>query len=271
MNYKINSTIALSLAGAMLVLGSILPASAQTLGTGMSISASAQAVGVTSSTRQANAAAKLESIATREITRRTNALNALNTRINAMVRVPASDKSSLSATIQSQLTAMTTLQGQVTADASSSTALKADMQTMTQDYRIFILVIPQGAIEAASDRVLTIASDTTTLAGKLQARITTDQNAGDNVSAEQASLTDLNVKVSDAGVQAQAAITEVASLSPDQGNTTVQQSNTAALKDARSKIQTAQQDLRTARQDAGSIVKGLLSLGNPGQATTTTP
>ena len=82
-------------------------------------------------------------------------------------------------------------------------------------------------------------------------------------------LADMNAKIADANVQAQAAVTETASLQPDNGNATVMASNTATLKDARTKIQTAQQDLVKARQDAGVIVKALIAANVGASASTT--
>ncbi len=194
-----------------------------------------------------------------EITRRMNALNALSARVNAMVRLSATDKSNLSTSIASQITAMNTLQAQVAADAAANntSSLKTDVKSITSSYRIFILVLPQGAIEAASDRVLTIVSTMNDLGTKFSARISAAATAGNDVTAAQASLTDFNAKVADANTQATAAASEVASLTPDNGNTTVEASNTAALKDAHSKILAAQQDFVTARADAMAIINDL--------------
>jgi hypothetical protein len=261
-------TSSLAIAGmATLIVGiSFAPiASAQSLGASVGLKVSANATTGLS----ANATAKLTALVTKaqaradqEITRRIDALNALNTRINAMVKLSASDKSSLSATIQSQLTAMTNLQAQVASDtqADATSSLKIDIQSITKSYRIFALIIPQGAIEAAADRVLDIASSMTALAPQLQARITTAQSAGANMNTSVTALADMNAKVADANTQANAAVSEIASLQPDNGDTTIMASNTAALKDARTKIQAGQQDLVAARKDAGTIVKALLAL-----------
>jgi hypothetical protein len=271
---KINLTKLISAGAVIAVLASgiALPAFAQTTATaGVGISASASAtVGGTGVgagvSLKATALAKLiataQTRADTEITRRVNALNALNTRVNAMVKVSASDKASLSATIATQITAMNNLETQIAADAAanSTTSLKADIQSITKSYRIFALVIPQGAIEAAADRVLDIAGMFTTLSGQLQARITAAQNAGANMSTSVSALADMTAKVTDAQTQANAAVTETASLQPDNGNATIMASNTAALKDAHTKIQAAQADLTAARADAGTIVKALLAL-----------
>ncbi|HVN26802.1 MAG TPA: hypothetical protein VMT99_04120 [Candidatus Paceibacterota bacterium] len=265
--------IAIGIAGAGALLASSLAFAAPVVGTGagLGIKANLSAAGVhasgtaSSTVRAEAAAAKLANLisaavkkADQEIARRIAGLNALLARVNGMQRLSDTEKSTLSTSIQAQISAMNTLQAQIAADASSTTAtssLKTDIQSITKSYRIFALVIPQGAIEAASDRVLTVANTMTDLSTKLQARIASSTSA--NLSAAQAAFTDMNAKIADATTQAQAAASEVATLTPDNGSSTAMQANQTALKDARSKIQAAQKDLGTARTDAVAIVKAL--------------
>jgi len=276
MNKKHQLMIASVVATATLVFGAALPAFAIALGASVGLSASAAAsgtVGVSAGAQlKATLITRAQDRADQEITRRLNALNSLSARVNEMQKLSTDEKSGLSATIQSQIGDMNTLEAQIATDASanSTSSLKADIQAITKSYRIFMLVIPQGAISAASDRVMTIVGMMTTLSGNLQTRITAAQTAGSNMSVSVSALADLNAKIADANTQAQAAVTETAGLQPDNGVQAVMQSNTAALKDARSKIQTAQQDLTAARKDAGTIVKVLIALKDSASAGSTT-
>jgi hypothetical protein len=223
-------------------------------------------------------AARIKNLQTRadeEIARRITALNALNARVSEMQKVSSADKASLSATISSQITALNTLQTQIAADATanSTTSLVTDVKSITGSYRIFALVIPQGAIEAASDRILTVVDTMNTLSLAFSTRISAAASAGADVTAIQATFADFNVKVDDANTQAQAATTEVAALVPDGGVQAQMTANTAALKDARTKIQTSQQDLIAARTDAQTIIKDLMSFeasGHSGISASTT-
>lgn len=277
MKYISNNKVISVLATAMLVASAVsLPAFAETsagIGVNANISASANDGGI-----HADIGAKVKSAvqvgvqrADQEITRRINALNALSARVNDMVKLSASEKASISSEIQAQITALNTLQAQIAADGSSNStsSLKTDIQSITKSYRIFMLVIPQGAIEAASDRVLDVAGMLTTLSGKLQTRITAAQTAGADMSTSVSALADMNAKIADATTQANAAVSETANLQPDNGDKTIMASNTAALKDAHSKIQTAQRDLVTARGDAGTIIKALLALKISGSVSAT--
>ena len=271
MNKKYFTMIVAVSASMAIIAAAALPALAQTVALSSSVAAgvngSATVSGAGIKARlnaeaSATLAARITTITDRadqEITRRVNALNALSARVAAMVRLSTTDKNNLSSSIQSQVAAMNSLQAQIAADAAanSTSSLKTAAQSITASYRIFMLILPQGTIEAAADRALTIVGTMNDVATKFSARIQTAQSAGNNVTAAQTALADLNAKVSDANAQANAAVSEVATLTPDNGSSTIMASNTAALKDARSKIQAAQQDFVGARAAAETIIKDL--------------
>lgn len=251
---------------AIVAASAAVPALAKTTGLGLGVGVSASAT----VNARANLIANAQGRADQEITRRLDALNTLEARINAMTRLSSSTQSSLAATIQAQITALTTLKAKIAADASanSTSSLKTDIQSITKSYRIFALIMPQIAIDAAADRIEAVGGTMTTLAGKLQTRITDAQTAGTNVSSSVSALADMNAKIADANVQAQAAINEVSALKPDNGDQATMHANTAALQDARSKIVVAQHDLNTARQDAQTIIVALVQLNGGANAST---
>ncbi len=252
---------------ALTAFGSALLAFAQT---------TTSATMTTTTTGGRNLTQRLQNIVTRadqEINRRITALDNLASKISSMTKISDTEKSNLASSTEAQISEMNVLKAKVSTD-SDLTSLKSDVQSIAKSYRIYMLIIPQGTITAAADRVMDVASSVQAIAVKLQSRISEDQSAGKDVTAIQPALSDLNAKVNDAETQAQAATSEVTGLTPDNGNTTQMQANTAALKDARTKIQTAMKDLQTARKDAGTIVQGLKALeGNVSPTTpqTTTP
>jgi hypothetical protein len=192
------------------------------------------------------------------IATRIAALTDLSTRIGEMKNVSASEKTSLQANISTEIGNLTGLKATVDA-ATSKVTLVTDLKTITSDYRIYLLILPQGRIAAASDRITSIVSLMQQLSPKLSARITAAQTAGVNVSAAQSAYTDMQTQITAANTASQAALSETITLTPDQGNTTVQASNTAAIKDAAAKIKTATADLKAARADMTTIesaVKG---------------
>ena len=252
----------------------LLPLSAfAQAGAAVDTSANVTATGA-SATVSATVTAKMQTAISRadqEITRRTSALTDLGARVTAMERVTASFKTSLATNIQNQLTALAALKTKIDADTDEAT-LKSDVQSITQSYRIYALVLPQSRIAAAADREVTIITMMNTLGSKLQARIQAQQTAGANVSTLLAALTDMSSKLTDANTQAQAAVSVTATLTPDNGDATTMASNTAALKTGRSDIQAGQKDLVAARQDVTTILAGLkASESTTASSTTTTP
>ena len=161
-----STTIKRSLAGVatatVLLLGA-LPAFAQGVaGVTASISASAQV--------KANAGASLSTIIARgdaDIAARVAALNALNTRVQAMSSVSATQKATLNSELQTNITGLTGLQAQIDANTDVSSARTEDQSIFTS-YRIYALVIPQGWILASTDRIATITRLMAALSAKLQ-------------------------------------------------------------------------------------------------------
>jgi hypothetical protein len=227
----------------------------------LSVTAAATAnVSVGSTTVSASTQAKITTAISRadqEITRRVTLLTQLNTNVQAMVKVSATEKSAIATEVQTEISSLTSLKATIDAET-SITSLRTDIQSITKDYRIFMLVIPQGRIEVAADKIETVVSDYSTLSTTLQARIAAAP-AGTDTTQVNAWLSDMNTQTASANAQAEAAVSLVANLQPDQGNATIQASNTAALKSAAADIKTALADLKTARTDAGDIVKAIES------------
>ena len=144
--------------------------------------------------------------ADKEITRRITALNDLDTRAGQMQKVTDAFKQSLKTAVEGQVAGLTALQAKIDADTDAAT-LKTDVQSVTQSYRIFALVVPQGRIAAAADRIVTITGMMTTLGTKLQTRLAAAQSSGTDVSKLSMALADLGTKLSDASAQAQQSVT----------------------------------------------------------------
>ena len=220
----------------------------------------------------AQASAKLTAAETKsknradlEIARRTSSLNDLLTRVSDIKNLSDSDKASISAAINAQLSSLATLKTKIDADTDSVT-LKTDVQSITGSYRVYALLIPQVRIIAAADRIVTITREMQELGAKLQARITAAQTSGADVTAAITAFTDFNAQIADAQTNAQAAVTAVAALVPDQGDATKMAANTAALKAARAQIVAAQKDVRAAYADSQTIIKAVK--GKPTVAAT---
>ena len=244
-----------------LSLGSlVLPAQAQTVNATVSTSLSAK-----QSARMQTDMTKGDA----DIDARITSLNNLNTRIQAMKNVSASEKSNISADVQTNINGLTTLKAKIAADTDEAT-LSTDTKSIFGTFRIYALVVPQGYMLSASDRIATIGSMLTAINAKFTTRITAEQSAGHDVTALLSAQSDMTAQIADAEAKAQLASNGVASLTPDQGNKTVAASNKAALLAARANLKTSTADLKAARADAKTIISDLKAMKVTTTTTTTT-
>ncbi len=260
----LNSIVASIWLGSALIAGGALPAFAQDASaTKATSSVQRKEKGEMKELRATNAAEKASSTmlrakekANKEIDRRIEGLNKLVKRVDRAKKLTDTQKTALAKIVQDQIGVLTALKAKIAADT-DLVMLRADVQSITKAYRIYALVLPQIEVIAAADRALTIVDTMTTLGAKLQARITEMQNAGKDVAAFNASMTDFNAMLADAKVQAQAAIDLVLTLTPDNGDQAKFEANRKALQDARTKVRAANKDLSQARHDANEIRKSL--------------
>jgi hypothetical protein len=254
----LHRTIASVIVSSIVFILGITPVSAEYLGIEGSGSTTLGGTGI-GAKAQATIATRIEkgkSRADQEINRRIESLTNLKARINSAKRLSADQKTSLSLTLDAQISTLTSLKAKIDADTDIDT-LKTDIKSIAGSYRIFLLILPQGRIAAMADGILTLSDSMTALGTKLQTRITAAQNAGKDVSSLQAALTDFNAKIADAKVQAEGAVSDSASLTPDNGDPAKLAANNQALQNARMKLKAGAQDLRVARQDAKTIIMGL--------------
>jgi len=208
--------------------------------------------------------------ADKEIDRRNVALTAMIARITDLKRLNADAKASVSSSLSAQVSALTNLKAKIAADTDEAT-LKTDIKAVTDSYRIFVLVLPQGRIIIMSDTVVYIADAYLQLGAKLNARIGEAKAAGNNTAAVEASLTNLATKSNDAKTQAQASVDIIAALAPDGGDKAKMAANTKALLDARAKLKVSMDDLKAARAEAVKIMVALktFKVSASGSASTT--
>ncbi len=179
------------------------------------------------------------------------------TRIAKMERLSDEQKASITAELNAQITALTTLKASIGTET-DPIKLKDLTQSITKAYRVYAVTMPKAAITAASDRIMKVVAQMEAITVKLDTRV----SASSSTEAATA-LTDFKAKVADAKVQAQAAASLVANLSADNGDATVAASNTAAMKSAKEKIDLAQKDLKDARKDIGTILKAVKGTETP--------
>ncbi len=198
-----------------------------------------------------------------EINRRITALNRLISMINAMKKISGDQKSSFVSQVNSYITELNNLKNKIDADTDLDT-MKTDIQSIVSDYRVFVLFMPKITILATADKLSDISDQLTTFAGKLQTRITADQQAGKDVTSLNTELSDMQAKIADAKTQAANVENAVMTLDPSgyPGNRT-------GLETGRTDLQTGRTDVKNAIADAREIIQGLKTL--EGTGTNTTP
>ena len=189
-----------------------------------------------------------------EISRRLTTLNSLSSKISSAQKLSAGDSSTLSSEVSTEVSGLTTLKTKLDADTDLATA-KSDAQSIFSDYRVYALIVPKVDLVRTADSQQVTEGQLTTLAGKLQSRITADQTAGKDVSALQSELSDLNTKVSAAQTISAKIETGVIGLQPSDYN-----SNHAVLSGDRDQLKTAQSDIKAANTAAKNIVASLKTL-----------
>jgi len=207
--------------------------------------------------------------ANQEIDRRIESLNALEARIDGMARLSAEFKQVLSGNVDTQIQAMQALKTKIAAQTDLE-ALKADVRSIGETYRIYRLVIPQGHISAMADKLVNITVMMQTAGAKLQARVQAAAGAGADVTAATKALTDMANNLTTAQVKAKAAMDLILPLKPDEGDKATQDANNAALKKARTELQAGHQAVVAARKNMKAVVEFLASVTVNASATSTT-
>lgn len=238
-------------------------------GDGKNIELRRDLASTSSSTRAANQVNRIDDRSAAQIDARIKTLTKLNARVQAMAKLSATEKSNVSSEVSTTIADLTSLKAKIGVDT-DATSMRADEKTIMTTFRVYALLVPQGYIEAAVDRIQTMDTMLTTIGTKLQTRITAAQAAGKDTASIQANLTEFNAKVSDSGVQATAALNLVVNLKADNGDAAVAKANQAALVAARAAIKTAVADLDTARKDAKTIIAALKGFNLDVSASSTT-
>ncbi len=244
--------------GATIASGALLMsgvASAASLKAGLSTSVSANVAGVS-----ANASvdtAHLQTIISKgdqEIARRLTTLNSLASKIAGAAKLSASDKATLSAEVGATISGLTSLKTQLDASTTVTAAIASGQDIYTQ-YRVYALVLPKINLVKVADDQQMVETKLSALAQKLQARLTAEQQAGKNVTALEADLSDMNAKVSAAQSISANIESVVINLQPADYNT-----NHSVLAGYNAQLKTAHADNAAAYADAKKIVAGLKSL-----------
>lgn len=217
---------------------------------------------------------KVRTSADKELDKRIEDLEKLKARILEFKNISSAEKQSIITFIDNLVVTLKNLRTEIDT-TTSTTTLKEARESITKNYRVYALVMPQLNILANADRMTTMVSMMAVVGSKLELRLnqvaTSSVITSANLALARKSLDNFKAKIADAQIQSQKAVELVAGLVPDQGEKEIIDSNTEALKGARAKLKIAQNNLVTARKEAESIIKllGKEKKVKPVQASTT--
>jgi uncharacterized lipoprotein YehR (DUF1307 family) len=187
------------------------------------------------------------------ISQRLTTLGTLTSKINATTKLSDDNKNILSNEVSTTISGLNELKTKLDADTSVATA-STDAASIFTVYRVYALVVPKIGLVSVADNQQVIQGKLSTLATKLQSRITAAGQAGKDVTSLQTELTDMTSKTNAAQAISSNIESSVISLQPADYN-----SNHSVLTGDNTQLKTAQADDQVATTDATSIASGLKS------------
>jgi len=203
---------------------------------------------------QGNTLTRLKEKATKEIERRITSLTKLVEKIKSFKRLSSTQITDLTASVQAEITKLTTLKATILGQT-DITALRTNVQSIVNSYRIYVLYIPKISIIANADKILNLAEgEMKTLTAKLQLRIDEAAKNGYSITELQTIMSQRQAKLTDAIAKANGAIAKVIPLTPDKWP-----ANKTELQEARDMLQIARKDLNDAQKLANQVREKLKS------------
>jgi len=196
---------------------------------------------------------QMKNRADQELDRRSKNVSDVLAKVPDIKNLSQSGIAAIQTTLNNNVTALSALKSKIDADTDLAT-LQSDVKQITDSYRVYALVVPQLRIIIAADHAVTIAGEMHLLETLLADRVSAAGASGTDVTAMTAKITDLDTNVSAAVTAAQAAVSAIGTLTPDQTGAAPFGANLKVLQDARAKVVAAQKALATARADAASII-----------------
>ncbi len=196
MKLALRGTLASMAVGGLLVIGSVGSASAAQPTTSpiapeISTGSGAKACSTERTAAKDNNPAHLVALGDCEINRRLVTITVLQDRVSNPNGLTTGDRSALQAQFTADTTGLTALKTKIDGETDVTT-LRSDLGLIVTDYRIYLLVVPVTTEVISADNEAATFGRLTTVAGKLQARITADQAAGKDVTQAIEDLASMN-------------------------------------------------------------------------------
>lgn len=182
-----------------------------------------------------------------EIARRQATLTTLSAKINAATHLSDSSKASLNSQVNTEAAGLTALKTKLDSETTLDGA-HADAKAILDGYRVYALIVPKIALIRTADSEQATAARLTSLAAKLQTRITEANKSTDL----QATLDHMIAQANTAATTASTVEAKVINLQPTDYN-----SDHTILSGYRDQLKTARTALQASITDAKTIVAAL--------------
>jgi len=201
---------------------------------------------------------RVKTAADKELDRRIDDLGKVVKRVEEFKNLTDTDKNAMITVLNGLIGSLNNLRLEIE-NATSTDNVKQIREMISQNYRVYALVMPQLNIIAAADRMTTTVSMMSIVGAKLEARIgalaTSSTITSTNIASARKSLENMKDSLVETQKFIQEAIALVSPLVPDQGDKTIMDSNLATLKEGRTKIKSAQASLVSAKKSAEAAMK----------------
>lgn len=186
-----------------------------------------------------------------QITRRTTTLDELARTVTADSGLPPTVAGPLQARLADDKAGLTSLRGQIDAATDVATA-RGLCQQIVNDYRVYVLVVPQVRLSLASAHELAMATKLDGVQAKLATLVAEAKARGRDVGDAESLLADLTTNVDAARTKATPVATTVLALTPAQYDAGTARPVLEAQRDA---VAGARGELGKAGDDAQQVVR----------------
>lgn len=249
----------------LIVLTAALSWSVSALPAGPRVRAVGSAVQTNLDARNQAAVNRLRTLGDRLITQRITVLNGAISRVNGAVKVSASERASIAADLNSNISNLNSLKGTIDADNNADT-LKTEVRSIFTTYRVYVVVLPRDHGELVAGRVSAILAKLNSLSDKLGKWIEVAKSRGKDVSKIEPLYQDFKAQTADAQSQSAAALADFQAMQPAADTSQAK----SRLADGKAAMEKARGDIKAVRQDLRQIVAAFKALNSGSAASTQT-
>jgi hypothetical protein len=175
---------------------------------------------------------------------RLSTLNGLKTAVDGAKYLTAGHRTTLTRLLADDVTGLTSLKTKVAGETTLA-GVKGDVQSMINDYRVYILVVPKVRLTIGGDLAASAGARLQQAHDRLVAAVAKAKAAGKDTAAAEAKLADAQTKINEASAAIAGKTDTLLGVAPGPDAQAIH----AQVRPVRGALRTARQDLRAALVD----------------------